>query len=293
MIVVLIPGVDIHYMSLQPWQLWTLPLLPLIPWMIVREARAGHAEARTAMVGVMIFLAACVNDLMIDLAGWQAVRLIPLGFVAIMLSMAISLANRFTTVLNNLEGEVAQRTSDLIAANEQLAEVARRDPLTGLLNRRGFSDEAEAEIQRFIRTGREPSLLLADLDNFKEFNDKNGHACGDYVLQQVALSLSERVRNMDEVARWGGEEFMLMFPETSAEGAAQVAEKLRSFIENKRFEFDGQKLSVTMTFGVSTFRKGEMLESCIARADDALYKGKEAGRNQVVPDSYQALSLIG
>ncbi len=292
-VVVLVPGINIHYQTLQPWQVWTLPLLPIIPWMIIREAGAGNAEARTALFGVLVFLAACTNDLMIDLAGWQSVRLIPLGFVAVMLSMAISLANRFTTVLNDLEGQVAQRTTDLISANRQLAEVARRDPLTGLLNRRGFSEEADSEIQRFIRNGREPSLILADLDNFKEFNDQNGHACGDYVLRQVALSLSERVRNMDEVARWGGEEFMLMLPETSSEGASQVAEKLRSFIENKRFEFDGEQLSVTMTFGISTYRTGETLENCIARADEALYKGKKSGRNQVVPDCYPGLSLIG
>ena len=80
--------------------------------------------------------------------------------------MAISMANRFTYVLNDLEGEVAQRTADLIAANRQLAEVARRDPLTGLLNRRGFTEQAEQEIQRFSRSGRAFSIVLGDLDKF-------------------------------------------------------------------------------------------------------------------------------
>jgi diguanylate cyclase (GGDEF)-like protein len=291
-LVVLVPGIDIHYQTLQPWQYSTLPLVFFIPWIVIREAYKGHPEARTALTGVMIFLAACVNDLMIDLAGWNATRLVPIGFVAIMVSMAISLANKFTTVLNDLEGQVSQRTSDLRSANRQLAEVARRDPLTSLLNRRGFSEEALAELQRFVRTGREPSLILADLDNFKEFNDQNGHACGDYVLQKVARLLSDRVRNMDELARWGGEEFMILLPETSSEGAAQVAEKLRVAIENYQFEYDGQKLSVTMTFGVATIRNGETLEACIARADAALYKGKESGRNQVSPDDYSGLTLI-
>jgi diguanylate cyclase (GGDEF)-like protein len=291
-VVVLIPGIDIHYHTLRPWQMWTLGLLLLIPWVIVREARSGNAEARTALIGVFIFLAACTNDLMIDLAGWNAIRMVPLGFVAIMLSMAISLANRFTTVLNDLEGQVAQRTTDLMLANKQLAEVARRDPLTGLLNRRGFNDEAQSEIQRFMRNGKEPSFVLADLDNFKEFNDQYGHACGDCVLQQVAHLLSERVRNMDGIARWGGEEFMLMLPETTSEGASQVAEKLRSFIESKRFEFKGQQLGVTMTFGVATLRKGETLDHCIARADTALYEGKEQGRNRVTVGKQPGLSLI-
>ncbi|MBE9537747.1 MAG: diguanylate cyclase [Proteobacteria bacterium] len=292
-VIVLVPGIDIHYHTLRPWQLSTLGLLLLIPWIIVREARAGNVEARTALIGVLVFLAACTNDLMIDLAGWQAIRLVPLGFVAIMLSMAISLANRFTTVLNDLEGQVAQRTTDLMLVNRQLAEIARRDPLTGLLNRRGFSDEAESEIQRFIRNGKEPSFVLADLDKFKEFNDKYGHACGDYVLRQVAHLLSERVRNMDEIGRWGGEEFMLMLPETSSEGATQVAEKLRTIVESQRFEYNNKQLAVTMTFGVATFRKGEALERCIARADTALYEGKEQGRNRVAVSASPGLSLIG
>ncbi len=85
---------------------------------------------------------------------------------------------------------------------------------------------------------------------------------------------------------------MLLLPETSSEGAAQVAEKLRLIIENHDFEYDGLQLNVTMTFGVSMFRKGETLETCIARADMALYKGKEAGRNQVSPDNYSELSLV-
>jgi diguanylate cyclase (GGDEF)-like protein len=284
-LIVLVPGIDIHAQTLQPWQFWTLPLLIIIPWLIIREAHAGHPEARTALVGVLIFLAACINDLMIELAGWSTPRLIPLGFVAIMVSMAISLANKLTTVLNDLEGQVAERTSDLRCANRLLAEVARRDPLTSLLNRRGFSDEAEAELQRFGRTGREPSLILADLDKFKEFNDQNGHACGDYVLQKVARLLGDRVRNMDKLARWGGEEFILLLPEISSEDAAHVAEKLRVIIENQRFEYDGLQLSVTMTFGVSTLREGETLEAGIARADTALYRGKDAGRNRVMVDN--------
>jgi diguanylate cyclase (GGDEF)-like protein len=291
-VIVLVPGLDIHYQTLQPWQFWTIPLLFLVPWFIVREAYRGHPEARTTMAGVMIFLAACINDLMISLAGWNTAHLIPLGFLAIMVSMAISLANKLTTVLNNLEGQVAERTSDLRRANRLLAEVARRDPLTSLLNRRGFSDVAQAELQRFVRMGREPSLILADLDNFKEFNDQNGHACGDYVLQKVAGLLGDRVRNMDELARWGGEEFMLLLPETSSEGAVQLAEKLRVVIQNHGFEYNGQQLSVTMTFGISTVHSGETLEAAIARADVALYKGKEAGRNQVSPNIYSGSTPI-
>lgn len=292
-IVVSVPGFDIHYYSLRPWQMWSIGLLIALPWMIIREAKSGNLEARTALIGVLVFAAACTNDLMIDLAGWKASRLVPLGFVAIMLSVAISLANKFTNVLTDLEGEVSQRTADLRSANRRLAEVARMDPLTGLLNRRGFTEVAEAEIQRFLRTGREFSIILADLDNFKKFNDQYGHACGDHVLQEAAYLLRNKVRDVDEVARWGGEEFMVILPETCSEGASLAAEKLRSLVQDKQYEYDGHRLSVTMTFGVATFRKkGETLDSCIARADMALYNGKKQGRNRVMIEGYTGLSLI-
>ncbi|MCZ6832092.1 MAG: GGDEF domain-containing protein [Gammaproteobacteria bacterium] len=281
-LVVLVPGLDIHYYTLRPWQIWSLALLVGIPWMFIREAYSGNAEARTGLVGILVFAAACTNDLLIDFAGWEGTRLVPLGFAAIMLFMAISLANRFTTVFTSLEDEVTQRTAELRIANKHLTESARLDPLTGVLNRRGFSEKAEAEVQRVVRTGRELSIVLADLDNFKAFNDQHGHACGDYVLREAANLLSEGVRSMDSIARWGGEEFMLVLPETSAEGAALLAEKLCSTLEARRFEFGGQRLGVTMTFGLATFRKGETLENCIARADAALYQGKDQGRNRVM-----------
>jgi diguanylate cyclase (GGDEF)-like protein len=277
----LMPGLAILYISLFPWEIYCIPLLVLAPWMIVRGARAGNPEARTTMVGLVIFVLACGSDLMIDFAGWGTPRLLPLGFVAIMLSMAISLANRFTAMLDNLEGEVAQRTTELSAANEQLAAVARQDPLTGLLNRRGFIEVVAAEMQRFMRTGRTFSLVLADLDNFKQFNDRHGHVCGDFVLQEVARLLDERVRDMDSVARWGGEEFMVIIPETGPEGAALLAESLRLSVQNSQFQYGEERLGVTMTLGIATFGKGDTLDSCIARADEALYGGKQQGRNQV------------
>jgi diguanylate cyclase (GGDEF)-like protein len=276
-----IPGLSILYHTMLPQQVIALPLVFWIPWLIIRAALSGNREARTIMLGLVIFAACAGNDLMIDLAGWDTARMIPLGFIAIIVSMALSLANRFTTVLNNLEGEVAQQTADLRSANEQLATVARQDPLTGLLNRRGFIELATAEMQRFLRTGRTFSIVLADLDNFKKLNDQYGHAYGDYVLQEIARLLGERVRTTDSAGRWGGEEFMLLIPETESEGTALLAEKLRLSVENNHFQHGGQKALVTMTQGISTFRKGETLDSCIARADKALYLGKEQGRNQV------------
>ena len=292
-IVLVVPGHAIHYNTLEYWQLWSLPLLLIGPGLVLREARAGNREARTLVAGLLIFVATCLNDLSIDLANLPTVRLTPFGFVAVMIAMSISLANRFTSVLNEMEQLVNARTSELSAANAQLAEVARMDPLTGVLNRRGFTSEVESEIERFLRNGRPFSLVLADVDRFKRFNDEFGHACGDHVLKRVAQILGQRLRDVDRIGRWGGEEFILLLPETDVQGSATLAESLREAIDSNLFEFAGERHGITMTFGVARYRKGESLDSCVDRADNALYQGKEAGRNRVMVDAYRGLSLVG
>lgn len=274
-------GLTFIYHSLIVFEFLCLPLIAMIPWLIIRGAKEGNREARTTVVGLVIFVLAALHDLMIDFAGWETARMLSIGFVAIMVSMAASLANRFSTILDNLEGEVAQRTAELSTANRQLAAAARQDPLTGLLNRRGFIEAAETERQRFTRTGRAFSIILADLDDFKRLNDRHGHACGDFVLQEVARILGDRVRDMDSVARWGGEEFVLLIPETGTEGAALLAENLRLALAQSELRHGDRPLDITMTLGVATYAVGESIEQCIARADEAMYSGKDSGRNQV------------
>ena len=292
MMVVLAPGHAIHFHTLIWWQLWTLPIIAVAPWVIFRESRTGNPEAKTILLGTIIFLATGVNDLLIDLAHIETSRLAPLGFVAILVSMAVSMANRFTSMYTALETEVAERTAQLSEANRRLAEAARVDHLTGLLNRRGFTEEAETEVRRMFRSGKSFALVLADVDNFKLFNDQYGHVCGDHVLKRVAAILEERCRDVDRVARWGGEEFIMLLPETDTDGAAVLAEKLRDAVASNLFEFGDLRLSITMTFGVAAFRKGESLDTCIARADTALYHGKEGGRNKVMIGNYKGLSLV-
>ena len=135
-------------------------------------------------------------------------------------------------------------------------------------------------------------MVLADIDNFKRFNDRHGHACGDHVLRRSAATLQEGVRDVDQVARWGGEEFILLLPETTLEGGAILTEKLRATIAGRQLQYADKRLTITMTFGISSYRKGETLDSCIARADTALYRGKEQGRNKVIVDSYKGLTLV-
>jgi diguanylate cyclase (GGDEF)-like protein len=291
-LVVAIPGHAIHVQSLGYWQLWMIPTLLLASILLVQKLREGNSEARTLFIGAAIFIATCINDLMIDLVQADTSRLMPYGFVAIMIAMSISLANKFTTSFSLLEEEVAERTAALSAANERLAEAARVDPLTGLYNRRGFAEEAATEIKRVFRSGHAFSIVIGDVDNFKAFNDQYGHACGDHVLNRVAGLLKERTRDVDRIARWGGEEFIMLLPETEATGAGALADMLRETIANNLFEFEGKRLRITMTFGVAEHRKGESLEACIARADAALYHGKEHGRNKVMVGSFKGLTLV-
>lgn len=167
-------------------------------------------------------------------------------------------------------------------ALKQLEYAAKTDPLTKLSNRRDIYEKLETEMHRFERYKRTFSLTIADIDNFKHFNDEYGHDCGDFVLVSIAELFKESVRKQDYAARWGGEEFMLLFPETKLKGAEIITEKIRKKIEEKEFVYKGLKLNITMTFGVASYSRFMPLDTCIKMADEALYKGKSSGKNCVI-----------
>ena len=123
---------------------------------------------------------------------------------------------------------------------------------------------------------------MLDIDHFKNVNDTYGHECGDKVLVRVSQELKKTLRAQDLPTRWGGEEFICLLPETDVDGARHVAEKIRTAIEAHCYECRGVSVSVTVTLGISIYDGSCSLEECIRRADDALYKGKKQGRNQVV-----------
>jgi len=182
-----------------------------------------------------------------------------------------------------VEGILEETNARLETSNAELERLARHDPLTGLSNRRDFVEIADREILRARRTKRPFALLLADLDHFKSVNDLHGHACGDAVLVEVARKLVALVRRQDTVARWGGEEFMMLFPETREDESLQLAERIREGIASASFAFDGIRLSLTLTVGITAHRAGESFDAMSARIDRALYEGKGGGRNRVVP----------
>lgn len=202
-----------------------------------------------------------------------------------------------------LEARVQERTQALEIANQELKQAkkqqeklililsqlnqqldldSRTDALTGLFNRRHMTEKIQAEFERFHRNGRTFAIIIADLDYFKQINDTYGHNGGDFLLRAAAAELRNTVRAYDTIARWGGEEFLCLLPETEANTAITIAERMRSVIASQTFIWEGVAIPIRMTFGIAIVRDGDTAEQVIHRADQALYKGKESGRNKVV-----------
>ncbi len=280
-IVIILPGLLISFRTLRAWQIWVLPTLVGSAAMMLWYSWKGNPEARIILIGTAVLSGAGLNDIATDHQIINTPRMAPIGFAVLIFSMSISLARRITRLFSNLEQEVAQHTKELQAANKKLEQVASIDSLTQIYNRRSFLEKTSHEVARSNRTKKTFSIILADIDNFKRFNDTYGHACGDYILKEVATDLRSSLRKQDIVARWGGEEFIFLLPETSSSGAAVVAENIRVFIDSKNYWYQEQSLHISLTFGVSQFQAGLALDKCISNADEALYRGKKAGKNRV------------
>lgn len=189
-------------------------------------------------------------------------------------------------------GELAQLTgrfNDMVRLlREGRAELERlsvTDPLTGLANRRHMTEELEREVRRSGRLGRVFTVLMLDVDHFKNFNDTYGHPAGDELLKRLANSLEDVVREVDTAARYGGEEFLVILAETPAGSAGQVAERIRGRVAEERFTPEGgtAAVGVTVSIGMAEFpADGASPEALISAADKALYRAKEGGRNRVV-----------
>ena len=175
--------------------------------------------------------------------------------------------------------ELDAKNETLRQQNEELEKLSLTDGLTGLANRRFLVQQLNEEALRFRRTKKEFSILMADVDHFKQYNDTFGHPAGDEVLKKVARILETAVRELDCVARYGGEEFCVMLPETSAPGAAILAERICERVAAA--EFPGQK--ITLSLGIASLPdNGDTPDAVIAAADEALYQAKHEGRNRVV-----------
>ena len=197
---------------------------------------------------------------------------------------------------DQLEARVEDRTRELTEVNNRLLEeirkrrqveddlsqAARSDPLTGLMNRRAMVERFEYQLSHYQRNGIPFAVLMGDIDHFKHINDTCGHAEGDRVLIAIAGKIKENLRSQDLLARWGGEEFLILLPDTDLEGGITVAEKIR--LQVAQFDFRGVKigLALTISFGVACYTNEQSIDDCVKAADDALYRAKQQGRNRVV-----------
>jgi len=175
--------------------------------------------------------------------------------------------------------------TELEQANAELARLAHHDPLTGLGNRRRFFELCDYQIAQARRRYRPCSVLMIDLDHFKQINDRFGHGGGDETLRRAARCLVETVREIDIVARFGGEELAVFLPETSIKEAAQVAERFRQALEQLKIRYEHSAIHVTASIGVAAWSVMEPdIQPALNRADAALYKVKNSGRNGVGVD---------
>lgn len=186
--------------------------------------------------------------------------------------------------LKGLSERVAHMEQEALGFREHLEEQRQKaliDPLTGLPNRAAWSERLEHEIKQWQQHGNTLSLAMLDLDHFKRINDSYGHLAGDKVLKIIATVLRKRLRGSDFIARFGGEEFVLLLPATPPAVGAKLLEGLRAAIEACPFHFKGERVTITLSMGLASFRAGEHSDVVLKRADQALYRAKNAGRNRV------------
>ncbi len=173
--------------------------------------------------------------------------------------------------------------TEAASQQEKLIQLTQLDPLTGAYNRRSLTFFIKEELYRFKRYHRPFSVVMIDIDHFKNINDQHGHLFGDEVLKSVSLSMQNNMRKLNRLARYGGEEFCCILPETDLKGASALAEKFRNLIAGLTFTSKEGPVSITASFGVATVEEDmDSVEAVLKKPDDALYRAKTSGRNKMV-----------
>ena len=203
------------------------------------------------------------------------------GMVVVVLLSSTFLTTRVQSTREHLRRQKAE----LARALEQIRQLATHDDLTGLLNRRAMLDRMQLEQRRSLRSGSPLLIAQLDIDHFKAVNDTHGHAAGDLVLQSFADTVRRNVRDTDVLARWGGEEFVLLLCDTPAADAVALMERLRQAVQAMQVPVaqGGQPITVTVSIGLARHAPADPLAGTLERADRALYAAKAGGRNRVVP----------
>ena len=206
------------------------------------------------------------------------------GLTAIGIGICLSIVLWTTNVSNILQKRfIADQQEELTRKNRELEYLVFHDPMTHLYNRRRFEELLRNEIAIIRRYPHDSCIIILDIDNFKRVNDNYGHPAGDMVIRQIAAVLKENVRETDVVSRWGGEEFLILLPNTSLADGRLTAEKLKKIIGNMEFSIKEKTVYITASFGVTGLRgdRKDSLEMAYKDADNALYLAKERGKNRV------------
>jgi two-component system, cell cycle response regulator len=184
--------------------------------------------------------------------------------------------------IKDYAAELENVNRELKLLNTKLEFMAWHDQLTGLPNRRYMRNRIKDEEIRSARNGKPFALVMGDIDDFKHVNDTYGHEAGDGVLRHISQIFISSLRRQDSASRWGGEEFLLLLPETDLNGALVASEKIRSRVELEPYEYNGGLIRLTITLGVSGYEDSQGIDGTIRRADEALYNGKKGTKNCVV-----------
>jgi diguanylate cyclase len=187
--------------------------------------------------------------------------------------------------MGTLKETIDRMKEEVSSARQRANELEKEilvDPLTGVYNRRAYDKRIKEELQRFMRYGSPFSIVILDVDHFKSVNDLYGHAVGDLCLKEIIIRVQPMLRESDFLARFGGEEFVVLLPETERKGAGEAAEKLRQSIEKTEFLHRGDKVAITISLGVTQVTSDDQApDSLFTRVDQALYRAKNEGRNRV------------
>lgn len=181
--------------------------------------------------------------------------------------------------------EIGRLKTQLVEMNRSLDLASRVDPMTGLANRRDIMEKIEQEHSRAQRHQRTYSIIMADIDDFKQVNDTYGINSGDDVIFELSCVLRECVRSEDFCARWGGEQFLFLLPETGIDGALAVAQKINQSVAMTEFKVNKPGIRITASLGLCEYRVGQTIDDCLRKVEQALLRAKETGKNRYVVGS--------
>lgn len=264
-------------------EMYMIPGLVYVFWMLFRALKAKRKEAPVLAAAYIIFALAVLNDVLYASQLIQTMYISPLGFVIFIIIQSQMLIRRYSH-------SFFQRDL-LVKSRDRFRTASITDSLTGLYNVRYLHNILEREIKKSSEKGNPLSLVMADVDDFKAFNDTWGHKQGDQVLKKMGAILRGSAREKDSPCRYGGEEFVVILPDTLLEEAVDVAERIRLRFENNS-DKDERMTGITVSIGVAQYRASESADHLIERADRALYQAKDLGKNRVVKETSLINSIL-